>query len=142
MQDVDCPAHVQALSQPAGFRRPRVQDEPLGLVARSEDLHGVVGHLWRLRDLGQESPVRAAEAKLTVGLPIDLEALLVDGAVVSATEQREVGERRGTSLSPVPDVMALAEAHSAAREAAPAVSMVERPPERGGNRARPGADLQ
>src|SRR5437867_2278438 len=32
VQDVDCPAHVQALPQPPGGGGPRVQDKPLGIV--------------------------------------------------------------------------------------------------------------
>ena len=45
-------------------------------------------------------------------------------------------------MGPVPDVMALAEPDPATREAAPAVSMVERSPQRRRNRACPGPDLQ
>ena len=60
-------------------------------------------------------------------LSIDLEALLVDRPVVPATEECEVRERGGAALSPRTDVMALPEADAAAREAATAVPMLERP---------------
>ena len=42
VQDVDRPAHVEALSQPARARRPRVQVKPSRLVPRSERLDGIV----------------------------------------------------------------------------------------------------
>ena len=106
----------------------RVQVKPLRSVARSQDLHGIAAHLGRSRDPGQKSPVRAAEPKLAVRLSIDLITLLVDGAMVPATEQGEIRERGGAALSPVTDVMALSEPNSAAREAAAAVPMVQRPP--------------
>ena len=98
------------------------------LVARSKDRHGIAGHLRRRRHFGESSAVRVTEPKLTARLSIELEALLVDGAVVAATEQGEIRERRGPALGPVPDVMALAEADPAAREAAAVVSVVEGPP--------------
>src|SRR6266513_1647446 len=125
MQDVDRPAHVQALPQPTRGRGPRVDAEPLRLVPRSDGFHGIVGHLARNRDLGENPPVRAAEPKLAVRLSIEPVALLMDRAVVPTTEQRQVRERGRASVRPVADVMALAEANAAAREAAAAVSVVE-----------------
>jgi len=52
----------------------------------------------------------------------------VDGAMVTATEQSEIRKCGGPTVSPVTDVMALAEANAAAGEAAAAVSVVERAP--------------
>jgi hypothetical protein len=63
MQDVDRPAHVKALPQPIRRGSPRVQDKPLTIVPRPQELHGIAGHLGRRRDLGQRPAVRAAEAK-------------------------------------------------------------------------------
>jgi len=137
MQDADGPADVQTLPQPARHRRPRVQVKPVRFVPRSEDLHGIAANLRRARDLRQNLAVRAAEPKLAVGLSIELIALLVDGTMMPATEHGEVRERGGASVGPVTDVMALAEANAAAREAAAAVSVVERPPYRRWD--RPGA---
>jgi len=74
-------------------------------------------------------------------LSIDLIALLVDRAVVPATEQREVRERGWAALRPVTDVMPLAEPEPAAREAATLVPVMERAPQRRGNRPGPGPDL-
>ena len=105
-----------------------MQDEPLRIVPRSDGLHGIVGHLVRKRDLGENPPVRAAEPKLAVRLSIKPVALLVDRAVVPATEHREIGQRGGTALRPVTNVMALSEADPTAREGAATVAVVERPP--------------
>jgi sulfur carrier protein ThiS len=96
-------------------------------MPRSQDFHGIAEHLRSAWDLRQKLAVRAAEAKLAVGLSIELVALLVNGAIVPTTEQRKIRERGRASLCPVMDVMSLAESHSAAREAAAAVSVVERP---------------
>jgi hypothetical protein len=105
-----------------------MQDEPLRIVPRSDGFHGIVGHLVRKWDFGENPPVRAAEPKLAVRLSIERVALLMDGAVMPATEQREVRERGRAALRPVADVMPLAEPHATAREAAAAVSVVECPP--------------
>jgi len=79
-----------------------------------------------MRDLGQKPAVRAAEPKLSVRLSVELVALLVNGAVVPATEQGEIRERGGAPLCPVTDVMSLAEPDATAGEAAAGVSMMER----------------
>ena len=115
--------------------------EPVRFVLRPEHLHRIDGHFGRRGDLGKEPAIRPAEAQRAVRLPVDLVALLVDGAVVPAAERGEVRQGGGASMGPVPDVMALAEPHSAAREAAAAVAMVERPPDCRGNRPGPGIDL-
>jgi hypothetical protein len=128
MQDVDRVSHVQRLAQPPRDRGSRVQVKPLRLVPRSKDCHGINGHPGRRRHVGENSAIRAPEAKLPVRLPIELEALLMDGAVVAATEQGEVRERGGPPIGPVTDVMPLADADAAAREAAAPVSMVQGPP--------------
>jgi hypothetical protein len=128
MQHVDRPTDVQTLPQPARQRCPRVQVESVGLVACSEGVHGISAHFrWR-RDVRQRPAVRPAESKLAIRLSIELVALFVDGAVMPATEQREIRERRGPSVGPVTDVVALAEPNPAARETAAAVAMVEGPP--------------
>jgi len=61
--------------------------------------------------------------------------------MMPTTEQGQIRERGGPALGPVTDVMALAESHSAAREATAAVSVMERPPERRRNRAGSGGNL-
>jgi hypothetical protein len=79
-------------------------------------------------DLRQELAVRPAELQRAVGLSLDLIALLVNRPMVPATEHGQIRERGGPALSPVSNVMALPEAHGAAREPAPVVSMMERAP--------------
>ena len=105
-----------------------MQDKPLRIVPRSDDFHGIVGHFVRKRDLGENPPVRAAEPKLAVRPSIELVALLVDRAVVPATEQGEIRQRGGTALRPVTNVMALPEPNAATRKTTAAVSVVERSP--------------
>jgi hypothetical protein len=115
--------------------------KPVRFVPRHEDFHRIDRHFGRRRNLWQKPAVGTAEPKRAVRLSIELVTLLVDRAVVPATEQGEVRQRGGASLGPVTDVMALAEPDSAAREAAAAVAMVERPADRRGNRPGPGIDL-
>src|SRR5256885_14918359 len=57
--------------------------------------------------------------------------------MVAPAQHREVRERGRPSLGPVPDVMALAEAPSAAREATPTAPMMERAAYSRRNRTRP-----
>src|SRR6266542_965156 len=101
MQDVDRPAEIQALPQPERARRPRVESEALRLVPRPEGLDRISGQGDRWRDVGQQAAVRPPEPEHAVGLEVDLIALLVDRAVVPATEEREVGERGRAALRPV-----------------------------------------
>ena len=141
MQDVDRPAQIQALPRPARTRRPRVQPEPLRLVARGERLDRIGGRGGRRGDLRQGPAVRRPEPERPVRLGIDLIAFLVHRAMVPATEQGEVRERRRPALRPVAEVVALAEHHPAAREAAAAVPVLQRPPQRRRDRPGPGPDL-
>jgi hypothetical protein len=73
-----------------------VRVKPIRVVLRSQDLHGVSEHLGRSRDLGQNPAVWAAEPKLAVRLSIGLVALLMDRAMVPATQQGEIRERGGS----------------------------------------------
>ena len=124
MQDIDRPAHIEALPQPSRACRPSVQAQPLRVVPRSERADWIGRHGGRKRDFGQRPAVGPPEPERTVRLTIDLVALLVHRAVVPATEQREVRERGRAALRPVTDVMSLAERDSAAREAAAAIPVL------------------
>jgi hypothetical protein len=128
MQNVDRIADVEALPQPQRYSGPRVQDKPLGIVQRAQGRHGIIRHPRRRRHIRQYAPIRSAELQLAVRLSMDLVALLVHGAMVPATEHREIGERRRPSLRPVTNMMPLAEADPTAREAATTISMLQRPP--------------
>ena len=141
MQDADGPAHIQRLPQPAGACRPWVEMKAAREMLRLQGVDGIVGHPRGRRDFWQGPAVRPSEAERAVGAWFDLEALLVDRAVVSATEHGEVRERGRAPLRPVADVLPLSEREAAAREAAAAVSMVERSPQRRGDRPGPGPDL-
>ncbi len=118
-----------------------MEAEPLRVVPGQEGLDGIGGYRSGRRHLGQEPPVRAPEPEFAVGLSIHLVALLVDRAVVPATEQREIRERRRAAVRPVADVVPLAEREPAAGKAAAPVPVVEHPPK--GRRDGPcsGADL-
>jgi hypothetical protein len=126
MQDIDRVADVQALSEPAGSCGMRMQGKSRRLVSLSQDAHRIGGRLGRRWHLGQKQAARPAELKLAIGASIELITLFVDGAVVAATQQREVRERRGAAVGPVPDVMALAERQSAPWKAAAAVAILKR----------------
>jgi hypothetical protein len=104
-----------------------MQVKAFGLVPRPEHMHSIAGDLRRWRHFGEKSAVRAPEPQHAVRLPIELVTLLVNGAVVAATEHGEIRERGRAPVGPVTDVMALAEADPAVRETAAAVAMVQRP---------------
>jgi len=53
-------------------------------------VHGIARYRGRRRDLRHDLTVRATEAKLAIRLSIELIAFFVNGAVMPATEQREV----------------------------------------------------
>ncbi len=142
MQDADRPAQIQVLTEPAGACCPRAKTKPLRIVLRPEQVDGISGHRGRRWHFRQEPAVRLLEPESAVGPARNLIALFVHRAVVPATEQREIRQRGGAALRPVTEVVALGEAAAAARKAAVAIPMVKRAPQSGGNRARPGPDLQ
>jgi hypothetical protein len=126
MQDIDRPAHIEAFPQPSRARRPRMQMKALPVVLRSKDLDRVTRHGHGWWGLGQEPAIRPTEPKRAVRLSIDAIALLVERTVMPATQQREVRERGGAAFGPVTHVMPFTQLESTAREAAPAVSVVQR----------------
>ena len=103
-----------------------METEPLRVVLLSEGLDWIGGYCGRRRDIRKGPTVPPTEGERAVGLSIHLVALLVYRAVVPATEQREVRQRGGPALRPVPHVMPLAQWEPAARETAAAVPMVQR----------------
>ena len=137
MQDVDRPADIQSLSQPAGKPGLRVEVETVRDVCSAEGLDRIGRDSRRRRDVGQRPAMRTPELQRAVRRSLELIALLVHRAVMPATEQREVRQRGRAPLRPVPDVMPLAEWQSAAREPAAPVAMQERAPQR--RRNRPGS---
>jgi hypothetical protein len=63
----------------------------------------------------------------------------MDGSVMSPTQHGKVRERRRPAMRPMTYVMTLAKPNSTAREAAAAIAVVQRAPQRGRNRAGPRA---
>ena len=72
----------------------------------------------------QNPTVRVAELQFAVSQPLDLVAFVMDHTVMSPTKHGQVRERGGPAMRPVADVMTLAEAHAAAREATAAIPML------------------
>jgi len=128
MQDVDGPAHIQSLPEPARACRPRSETQAVGVVASAESLDGIPGHRNRQRHLRERVAVGSPEPERPVGPARDLKPLLVDGAVMPAAQQREIRQRGWAPMRPVAEMMPLAEADTAAGEPAAPVPMVERSP--------------
>ena len=90
VQDVDRPAHIQPLPEPAGACRPRVDAKAVRVVTSAERLDGISRYCGRCGHLGQWAPIRPPESELPVGPARDLVALLVHRSMMPATEHREV----------------------------------------------------
>jgi len=103
-----------------------MQNQSLNVILRAQDTDRIGGDSWRARHFGHKPSVRTPEPQLTAGLTVDLVTLLVDGAMVAPAQHREVRERRRSSLRPMPNVMALTEAHFTARKTTTVVAMVQR----------------
>src|SRR5436190_19609733 len=123
MQDVDRPAQIQTLSKPSRARGPRVEMKCLRIVLGFERADRISGHLCSGRHVRQEPPVGSSELKRAIGTVIDLETLLVDCAMVAATQQCEIRERRRAAGGPVAHVMALTQRQLTTWKAAAAVAM-------------------
>src|SRR5262245_17785384 len=91
-------------------------------------LDRISGHYCNRRNFRQASPVWSAKLQGTVGLSRELEAFLVDRAVMAATQQREIRERGRSTFRPVTDVMTFAESYLTAWKATAAISVVQRTP--------------
>ena len=141
MQNVYRPPHVKPFAEPARSDRPSVENQSVCIVRIHERAHRILRHRRGDWDFGQQPTVRSVKPQRPIRIPFDRVTFFVDRAVVPATEQREIRKRRRATVCPVPKVMSLAERKSAARKAAAAVSMVERPPQRRRNRPRPRADF-
>src|SRR3989442_14966228 len=101
MKDIDRPARIQALPEPARARRPRVESEALLFVPRPEGLDRIVRYRCRRRDRGQVPAVRPPERDRAIRVALHLVALLVDRAWVAVEEQGGVRGRGVDALLPV-----------------------------------------
>ena len=86
MEHVDGVADVEAFSPPTRSCGPRAHDNPGRIVVCSDGADRVSRGLRWVGHIRYHATVRATEAQLTIGLSIHLIALLVDGAVMAATE--------------------------------------------------------
>lgn len=109
MQDVERPAHVEPLAEPAGARRPRVEVKALRGMLRVERMDRIRGHRGRRRNLGQRAPIRPPEVERSVGPAREKIALFMNRTMMAATEQDKVRERGRATLGPVAHVMPLAD---------------------------------
>ena len=109
-------------------QRTRARRKPLRIVPLSQRFCGIAGHARSTRDLEERPSVRTQEPQLAVGLSLDLITLLVNGTMVPAAEQGEIGQRRGAALGPVTDVVTLSESAVTAREAATVIAMLQGAP--------------
>jgi hypothetical protein len=141
MQDVDGPPHIQALPEPTGACRPSVEPKTVRFMHHPESLDGLLRHRARRRHLKQSPTIRPPESQRPVRPARDLVTLLMHGPVMPAAEQREIRERCRPAVRPVTEMMPLPETHTAAREAATPIPMVERSPQGGRNRPRPCTNL-
>jgi hypothetical protein len=116
--------------------------KPLSDVSRLENLHWIGGHRVRRRHLGQRPTIGPSELERAVWVSIDLVALLVDRAVMPATEQGEVRKRGRAPLRPVTEMMPLGRASVAARKPTTSVPSVKRSAQRRRNRPCPGTDFR
>ena len=108
MQHVDRPADVQRPAIPRGRGRVRMNPNTSRCIPRAN------------------LTVGRAEQKLAILSSLDPKAFFVNASVVPTTEQDQIPQRRGSALSPVFDVMGLAERKITAREATTVVSIGER----------------
>jgi hypothetical protein len=141
MEDVDRPANVESSPEPRGARGARVEPKAIGGVMSLERRDRIRGHRGSRRDPRQRAPVRSRESKRTVLRARHARAFLVKRAVMAAAQEEEIRQGRGPTLGPVLHVMPLPHADLAAREATRPIAMAERSPQRGRDRACPGADL-
>jgi hypothetical protein len=127
MQDIDGPAHIERLPEPAGECRARVEAQAHLVVTRAQHRDGILAHGRRRRYLGKRPAIRSPEPEDPVGPARDLIALLVNGAMMPTAQKGEVRQRGGPALGPVLEMMPLAEADTTAREAAALIPVLQHP---------------
>jgi hypothetical protein len=86
-----------------------VDVKPALVVPRSEHSDGIAGDRRQSWAFGQRPPIGAKKSQFAVGLSFDLIAVFVDCTVMPTTQHREIRQSRRASVSPVAEVMTLAE---------------------------------
>src|SRR4030095_15740269 len=130
MEHVDRIANVETLAQPGGSGGPWAHRDAGRIVVNLQRARGIGWRRRRTRYIGHDPTIRAAKSQLTVRHALDAIAFLVDRAVMTAAEQHQIRQCRRAAVGPVTDVMRLAEAPVAAREATAAVAIEERASQR------------
>jgi hypothetical protein len=109
MQDIDRPAEVQRSPVPTRCGRVRVDGYSRRGVPGANRCGSVSRGPRRRRDIRQDIAERCAELQRVIPASLDLKAFFVNGAMVPATQQDQVWQRRGPAVRPVFDVVGLAE---------------------------------
>ena len=142
MKDIDRVTEIERLTSPVRYGRLRVQRQAILLVPCAQHRYGIRRYRGWQRHFVHDSPIGPPELKRTVRLALEVKSLLLDRAMVPATQKREIRELRGPALSPVTDVVRLPKTYAATREAAPVVPVVQCSPKSRRDRAGPGADFR
>ena len=135
-EHVDRIREVETLAVPVGGRRVRADRDAGPSEAGAGRCQRRTRPTRRLRGGGEWSTVRPEEPRIAIVAQSHGEALLVNGAVVLATEQQQVIQPGSTSFRPVADVMRVAVSGAAPGEAAPTVAGRQRPAQSRRHRAR------
>jgi len=75
-----------------------VEDQTRVPMVGAQGVHRIIRHCRRAGHFRQVLAVRSSESERAVGQSLDLLALFVNSAMVPATEQGEVRERRRSAL--------------------------------------------
>ena len=142
MEHIDRIANVETLALPGWSGGPWVHRDPGRIVVHPHRAHGVGWRRRRTRHIGHDPTIRVVKSQLTIGRALDPIAFVVDRAMMTPAEQHQIRLCRRAAVGPVADVMRLAEAPVAAREATAAIAIEERPSQRRRDRARLGADVE
>jgi hypothetical protein len=86
MEHINRVTDIKPLPSPTRSGGPRVHHDSGRIVLRSDIASRVRRCRRRSRHIRHDATIRPAEAKITIGLSMDLIALLVNRPVVAATE--------------------------------------------------------
>src|SRR5262245_22491922 len=126
MKHVNCPADVQPFAIPAGRGCVRVNAHPRGRIPSAYCRRSIRWDTRRRWDRRQRTTVRPEELESAIVSSLDLKPLFVNGSMVAPTQQDEIGQRCGPTLSPMLNVVSLAEREITAWEAAAVIPKGER----------------
>ena len=99
MQDVDRIADVEVPAVPIGDRCTRVDGDAVAGVRLPQRLDRIRGKHGRRRHIRDDAAIRPPKLESAIRPTTHLVALLVDRAVVTTTEQREIRQGSGAALA-------------------------------------------